>query len=61
MTTEKSPLQKSLVEQIFDEMFASIEEQKKLDNQTIQRLRHLATIGELKKPAEVINVIKSNP
>lgn len=61
MTTEKSPLQKSLVEQIFDEMFASIEEQKKLDNQTIQRLRHLVTIGGLKKLAEVINVIKSNP
>lgn len=56
---EETPIQKSLVEQILDEMFTSIGEREVFDAQTIQKLRQLATSGELKKPALVTKVIKS--
>lgn len=59
MTTEETTVQKSLVEQIFDEMFTSIEGQREFDDQTIQKFRQLAISGGLKKPAQVTNAIKS--
>jgi hypothetical protein len=56
---EEISVQKSLVEQILDEMFASIGEQDIFDAQTIQRLKLLATTNELKKPTKVAIAIKS--
>jgi phosphoenolpyruvate carboxylase len=56
---EETSIQKSLVEQILDEMFADIEGRDVFDKQVIQKLRQLAESGDLKKPANVIKVIKS--
>jgi hypothetical protein len=58
---DESPIQKSLVEQILDEMFANIEPRKEFDSETVAKLKHLATTGDLQKPAQVIKVIKSPP
>lgn len=60
MTTESS-IQKSLTEQIFDEMFASLEGREEFDKETIDKLKHLAASGDLQKPARVTKVIKSAP
>ncbi len=55
---EEIAVQKSLVEQIFDEMFASIEGQEEFDAQTIQRLKQLAISGDFKKAMQVAKAIK---
>lgn len=52
-------VQKSLVEQILDDMFANIEQQEAFDPDTVQRLKQLAASGNLKKAAQVIRAIKS--
>jgi len=52
-------VQKSLVEQILDDMFANIEQQEEFDADTVQRLKQLAASGNLKKAAQVIRAIKS--
>lgn len=56
---EEIAIPKSLVEQILDEMFASIEGQKEFDDRTIQHLKKLAISGDLKKPPQVTKAIKS--
>ncbi|NQE05923.1 hypothetical protein C5S32_08630 [ANME-1 cluster archaeon GoMg1] len=56
--TEETIIQKSLVEQIFDEMFASIEEREEFDAQTIQKLKQLTVSGDLKKATQVTKAIK---
>jgi hypothetical protein len=55
---EEIAVQKSLAEQIFDKMFASIEEQEEFDAQTIQRLKQLAVSGNLKRAMQVAEAIK---
>ena len=58
--TEETIIKKSLVEQIFDEMFASIEGREEFDEKTIQKLKQLAVSGDLKKaPKVVTKAIKS--
>jgi len=52
-------IQKSLIEQIFDDMFSNIEGRKEFDVQTIQKLRQLAICGDLKKVPQVTEAIKS--
>jgi hypothetical protein len=56
--TEETLIQKSLVEQILDEMFASIEGREEFDAQTIQTLKQLAVSGDLKKATQVTKAIK---
>ena len=57
--TEEMPIQKSLIEQIFDEMFANIEGREEFDVQTVQKLKQLARSGDLKKAPQVMKAIKS--
>ncbi len=52
-------IQKSLIEAIFNEMFASIEGREEFDMQIIQKLKKLAANGDLKKATQVTNAIKS--
>jgi hypothetical protein len=59
--TEEIPIQKSPVEQIFDEMFAIIEGQEKFDTELIQKLKDLAVKGDLKKAQQIYRVITSAP
>ena len=56
--TEETIIQRSLVEQIFDEMFASIEGREEFDAQTIQKLKQLAVSGDLKKATQATKAIK---
>jgi len=55
---EENFIQKSLLEQIIDEMFANIEGQKEFDAQTLGQLRGLAAKGDLNKFIEVNEAIK---
>ena len=51
---KKGPLtQKSLIDQIIDEMFVSIEPLEEFDDQIIQQLKELASSGSLSKPKKV--------
>lgn len=56
--TEETVIQKSLIEQIFDEMFASIEGREEFDAPTIQKLKQLAVSGDLMKATQVTEAIK---
>jgi hypothetical protein len=56
MARDDSP-QKTLVQQIHEELFASIETLDAFGTQCIQQLRKLAEAGELKKPKKVTDVI----
>ena len=58
--TEETSIPKSLVEQIFDEMFVEIQGRGVFDEQVIEKLKELAANGELKKPAIITTVIKSS-
>jgi len=51
-------VQKSLVEQILDDLFANIEKLEEFDAHTLQRLKQLAASGNLKKAAQVIQAIR---
>lgn len=57
--TEKITIHKSLLEQIFDEMFADIEGREEFDAQAIQHLKQLAISGDLMKAKKVTKAIKS--
>ena len=52
-------VQKSLVEQILDNMFASIAQKEEFDVDTIRRLKKLAERGDLKKAPRVAEAVKS--
>jgi hypothetical protein len=52
-------VQKSLVEQILDDMFANIEELEEFDAELLQRLKQLAVSGNLKKAPQIIRAIKA--
>ena len=56
--TDKKIVQKSLVDEILDEMFATLEKREEFDKSTIDGLKELALSGELKKAPQVIKVIK---
>jgi predicted transcriptional regulator len=58
MTKKASIIQKSLVEQILEQMFASIEKREEFDTNSIQKLKQLASAGELTKTKQVIEAIK---
>ena len=52
-------VQKSLVQQILDGMFADIEQLQEFDADVLERLKHLAARGDLKKAPQVIRAIKA--
>ena len=56
---QEAPIQKTLIEQIFDEMFTNIERKKEFDEEIIKKLKQLAISGNLKKASHVIKVIRS--
>lgn len=55
---EETLVQKPLVEQILDKMFAKLEGRKEFDAATIQKLKALAARGDLTKDAQITNAIK---
>ena len=57
----QEPIQKALVEQILDNMFASIEELEQFDADLIQKLKHLAASGNLKNASQITRAIKAAP
>jgi len=58
---KKSRVQKPLVEDILDQMFAELERREEFDPATIENLRKLRTEGTLKKTPKVREVIKPKP
>ena len=57
---ENTTIPKSLVEQILDDMFASLDAREEFDAQTVRGLRDLAQRGGLTKPARVAEAIESD-
>ena len=55
--TEERTTNISLAEQIFDEMFASIEKRKEFDEVTVQKLKELGVRQELQKVKKVSKVL----
>ena len=58
---KKSRVQKPLVEDILDQMFAELERREEFDPETIENLRKLRTEGTLKKTTKVREVVKPKP
>jgi len=58
---EGNGIKKPLVEQILDEMFASIEVREEFDTPTIQKLKKLVVSGGLGEAKQVAKAIKSGP
>jgi len=56
---EKGTAPKSIIEDIFDEMFNIIEKKDIFSNKTIQRFKELAYTGNFKNEALIIEVLKS--
>jgi len=56
---EEITIQKSLVEQIFDEMFVQLEGRVEFDTTAIQKLRQLTISGNLSKATRVTEAIKA--
>ena len=56
---EETSGQKSLVEQILDEMFTIIEGREEFDIPTIEKLKQLVINGNLTKAKQVAEAIKS--
>jgi hypothetical protein len=57
--TGRTPIEKTLIGQVFDEMFTNIEGQEEFDAQMIKNLKQLAINGNLKKAAQITKAIKS--
>lgn len=57
--TEETNIQKSLMEQVLDEMFASIEGRQEFDADTIQKLKQLAMRGDLTKETKETQIIEA--
>lgn len=55
----KTIIPKPLVEQILDDMFASLETRQEFDTQTIESLKRLAQQGGLTKPKQVEKAIET--
>ena len=58
--TENINSKKSLLEQIFDEMFEIISKNKEFEATTIDTLKDMASGDGLKKAPQIIKVIKSS-
>lgn len=56
---EQTHIEKSLIDQILDEMFVNVEGKVEFNNKTIQNLKQLVISGNLKKANEVIKALKS--
>lgn len=56
---EEESVQKSLGEQILDDMFANIEKLEEFDVDVLQRLKQLAVSGNLKKAPQVTRAVKA--
>ena len=56
---DQGSIQKSLVEQIFDELFSVIEGREEFDSETIASIRQMVEKGNLKKAAQVVDGLKS--
>jgi len=49
---------RSLLEQIYDELFANIEKHNEFDEGLTRTIKQLATNGELKKHQKVVDVLR---
>ncbi len=58
---EENAIEKPLVEQILDEMFAVIEVREEFDTPTIEKLKQLVKSGDLTKVKQVDKAIKLVP
>ena len=58
--TENIKSKKSLLEQVFDEMFQIISKHKEFETATIDTLKDMASGDGLKKSPQIIKVIKSS-
>ena len=58
--SQQTTVPKSLVEQIVDEMLASIEDREEFDPETIQRLKELSKCGDLTKPRQIAKAIEAH-
>ena len=56
--TEEITIQKSLTEQILDEMLSSLEGREEFEGQTIQQLKRLVASSGLTKVSSVAKAIK---
>jgi hypothetical protein len=56
---EENAIEKPLVEQILNEMFAIIEVREEFDTPTIEKLKQLVISGDLTKAKQVGKAIKS--
>jgi len=54
----KTVSSKSLVDQIIDAWLAELEGTSEFDTSTIERLKHLASSGTLKKPVQVTKAVR---
>ena len=54
-------IQQSLIEQILNEMFTTLEKRDEFDAYIVQRLKELAESGNLNKVKQVAESIKSAP
>ena len=57
--TEEEPKSISLMDQILDTLFSSLENQDGFDNDLIEQLRNMAKGAELTKSAKVSAVLKT--
>lgn len=53
-------IEKSLVEQILENMFRKIEKKEEFDKVTIQKLKRLSADGELKKSDKVVDALRGS-
>ena len=51
-------VQKSLIEQIYDELTTRLENKEGFDTELIQKIKELSNNGELKKHAKLQSVLK---
>ena len=56
--TDQKYLQKSLTDEILNEMFTTLEKREEFDKATIDGLKQLAETGELRRAPQVIKVLK---
>lgn len=56
--TKRFSKQKTLLEQIFNEMFVNLEKEKEFDEVLIQRLQNLAENNSLSNTVKVVEAIK---
>ncbi len=59
--TKNTIVRSSLVEQVLDKMFTTLEGRVEFDNLTVQRLKELAANGDLSKAKREEDAIKSEP